>query len=280
MECRFDAEAVIKRIGHEVPCVVYDSVTSTNDVAKRAAQNGAREGGLYIAHSQSAGRGRVGHSFFSPSGSGLYMSIVLRPTLPTERVLCITVSAALAVAEAIERVTGKRVGIKWVNDLFFNGLKICGILTEASLDAQGGFSHVILGIGVNVISPPDGFGELEGTAGALFSQDEILSDASPDSPLHSAKGSSSAALHELRASLAAEIYKCFFELYGKMDSDEVFEGYASRLFVVGKYVRTVRNGTERRARVLSLERDYSLRVEYENGETASLQSGEISIISE
>lgn len=259
---RFNADDVKSHIGKDVPVFVYDSVTSTNDIAKSAAVDGASEGSVYIAHSQTAGRGRVGHSFYSPSYTGLYMSIVLRPTLPTDRALCITVSAAVAVAEAIERVTGREVGIKWVNDLFSGGLKICGILAEASLDTEKNeFSHVILGIGVNVMPPRDGFGELCGIAGALLTDDRCETS-------------------DIHASLAAEIYNGFFELYDKMDSDEVFERYGSRLFVIGKYVKTVRGGVSRRARVISLERDFSLKVEYENGETAFLQSGEISIISE
>ncbi len=241
---------------------VYDCVPSTNDLARSAAREGAPEGVLFVAAAQSAGRGRVGKSFFSPNDTGLYMSVLLRPSLPATDALYITVAAAVATSRAIERISGKRMSIKWVNDLFCGGRKLCGILAEAAFSPDGeALAHAALGIGVNITPPEGGFGELEGIAGALFAEGETV----PEN------------IHER---LAAEIYNSFFELYGRMDSREVYDEYAARLFVIGRNVAVVRAGERRCARVLELERDYSLSVEYENGERERLQSGEISIISE
>lgn len=259
---KFDCDNIKKYLCREAQISVFDTVTSTNDIARSAAIEGAPEGSLFVANSQSAGRGRVGKSFFSPCGTGLYMSIVLRPELSVSNALYITVAAAVATAQAIESVTGKSMSIKWVNDIFSDRLKVCGILAEASFARQAEkIENVVLGIGVNITAPKCGFGELEGIAGALFLQGE-------DMP------------NNIRERLATEIYNRFFTLYGMMDSDCVFNEYESRLFIVGKNITVVRGDMLRRARVLSLERDYSLKIEYENGETARLQSGEISIISD
>lgn len=132
--------------------IVYDTIDSTNKAAKELAISGAGHGTAVIADRQTAGRGRYSRSFYSPSGSGLYMSLILRPSLlqfddPT----AITAFAAVAVSDAIQAVTGKQAGIKWVNDLFLNGKKVCGILTEAVTDFESGnIEWIVLGIGTNV----------------------------------------------------------------------------------------------------------------------------------
>ena len=124
---------------------------STNRYLKVLAQNGAKEGTVVIANRQSAGRGRLGRSFFSPEEKGIYMSILLRPDISLERAVLITSMAAVAVARAIESYCGVTAKIKWVNDIFLNKKKACGILTEAGIDAETGkLKYAVLGIGVNV----------------------------------------------------------------------------------------------------------------------------------
>lgn len=117
---------------------VYQQVDSTNAVLKDLAQNGAKDGTVIVAWSQTAGRGRLGRTFCSPTG-GVYLSILL----PFDETMTITAKAAVAVKRAILSVTDKRTEIKWVNDILLNGKKVCGILAEAVKD------HVVLGIGVN-----------------------------------------------------------------------------------------------------------------------------------
>ena len=129
---------------------VYDRIDSTNTHAKELAQSGVSKITAIVADCQMAGRGRMGRSFFSPSGCGLYLSVLFRASLPRERFPLITPFAAVAAAAAIERLCGAPVGIKWVNDLQMNGKKIAGILTETQLSTDSGSDTVVLGIGVNV----------------------------------------------------------------------------------------------------------------------------------
>ncbi len=128
--------------------LVYEQVASTNDTARAHAMAGAAEGTTVVAARQTAGRGRRGRQFASPDG-GLYMSMVLRPA---EGITpgAVTSCCAVAVARAIRRVCGVDVGIKWVNDLYINGRKVCGILAEGVLAPAGGFAYMILGIGINL----------------------------------------------------------------------------------------------------------------------------------
>jgi len=146
---------------------VYDTLASTNDTAKELARGGCEHGTAVIADSQTAGRGRMGKSFYSPSGGGVYISFIFRAeflklTEPTP----VTVAAAVVVAGAIRRVCGCEPEIKWVNDILLHGKKICGILTEGMTGADGGVEWVILGIGINVTTE-DFPAEIKETAGAI-----------------------------------------------------------------------------------------------------------------
>ena len=114
--------------------VTARTLDSTNDAAKQLAAQGAPEGTIVFAEQQTAGKGRMHRAFFSPAGTGIYMSLILRPAIPAEEALFITTSAAAAVAEAIESVAGKAAGIKWVNDVFCEGKKVCGVLESTRLN--------------------------------------------------------------------------------------------------------------------------------------------------
>ncbi len=244
-----------------VDITFYDSVDSTNDRAKQSAEKGCAEGSVFIAEMQTKGKGRTGKSFYSPDGTGIYMSIVLRPSMPAGEALKITTCAAVAVSEAVEKLCDKHLGVKWVNDLFLGSKKVCGILTEASFNMEsGGLNYAVLGIGVDVFEPKDGFGELADIAGALYPFRENTGD--------------------IRCRLAAEIYGRFFDLYASMGSDELFEKYRRRLFILGRRISVLRSGSVRPAVVLGIEKNYNLIVRYESGEVESLSSGEISIIPE
>jgi len=149
-----------------------DTVTSTNLLVKDLAAQGAPEGTLMVAAEQTLGRGRLGRRFESPNGSGLYLSLLLRPSLTLAQSLHITILAAVAVAEGIEAATGIRPEIKWVNDLYVGDRKICGILAESALQpGSDRLDHTVLGIGVNLQEPEGGFrGTAAGIAGALYPQ--------------------------------------------------------------------------------------------------------------
>lgn len=135
----------------------YDTLPSTNDKARELAENGAANGTVVIAAQQTKGRGRMGRSFYSPPAAGLYMSIVLRPALSPEYALSITAAAAVSVHRAICALFEgmSEIKIKWVNDLLLGNKKICGILAESgpltyAEDGSARFSHVVVGIGINL----------------------------------------------------------------------------------------------------------------------------------
>ena len=135
-------------------CPVLDS---TNRRAAQLALEGAPHGTVILAGEQTAGQGRRGRRFASPAGKGLYLSLILRPegwSLPDT--LAVTGSAAVAVRQAVQQLCGIRLGIKWVNDLYYNGKKVCGILTEAFTSLESGqIDHLVVGIGLNLTAGPE-----------------------------------------------------------------------------------------------------------------------------
>ena len=228
---------------------VQPVVTSTNQVLRQRAEEGAHEGLALVAVTQTAGRGRRDHSFFSPPDSGLYLSFLLRPDLSARDALSLTTCAAASVALAIEECAGVDAKIKWVNDVFCHGKKVCGILTEAALDLEtGGLQYAIVGIGVNLFPPKGGFPPELPEAGAVF----------PTRP----QGL------EGRSQLAGSILNHFFSFYAD---------YRRRSLVLGQEITVLEGGQTRTAFALDLERDFSLRVRETNGTIHTLSSGEVRV---
>ena len=156
---RLTAAGLLQRLNTKVlgrRLHLYDEVGSTQDTAKRLAEEGAPEGTLVIAELQTSGRGRMGRSWLSPKGKGLWMSLVLRPDVP---VLCtpqLTLLVAVALCRSLRRQTGLDIGIKWPNDLLVDGRKISGILLESSAEEER-LRHVIAGVGISVNLEPDDY---------------------------------------------------------------------------------------------------------------------------
>lgn len=144
-------------VGREIRC--FAELDSTNNYLKALGQSGEGIDGLAaVADSQTAGRGRMERSFQSPRGKGVYLSVLLRPALPLEWVPPVTAMAGVAVCRTVERVCGMRPGLKWPNDPVLNGKKLCGILTELSLEAETGrVQSLVLGIGINVLQELEDF---------------------------------------------------------------------------------------------------------------------------
>ena len=163
----FCAEAVGE---YDAPIFLYDTLESSNRTAKTLALEGAPHGTMVLAGQQTAGRGRLGRRFESPAGKGVYLSLVLRPSLPMTEAQAVTVSAAVAVCRAVKKLCGLELGIKWVNDLYYNGKKVCGILTEAGADLESGqLEWLVVGIGLNLTSRPEDWPEeLRPIAGSLY----------------------------------------------------------------------------------------------------------------
>ena len=236
---------------------VKNTVTSTNAVLKEFAAKGAREGTVLAASEQTAGRGRFARSFFSPSDSGVYMSILLRPSLSCEKAVHITTAAAVAVAEAAEELTGRKTGIKWVNDVLIENRKISGILTEAAINIESGtLDYAILGIGLNAYVPDGGFpDEISGIAGAIF--DERKSGQ--------------------RARLAALVLEKFFGYYEKIGSADCLEAYRKRCIVPGREITVISVDGSKPATAVGIDDNYRLHVIYPDQSQEFLSSGEISI---
>ena len=233
---------------------VLPETDSTNRVAKELAAQGAPEGTLVVAQRQSSGRGRLGRSFFSPEG-GIYMSMVLRPQIMAEKALLITTCGAVAVARAIEKICGCETGIKWVNDIFVKGKKVCGILAEAGF--SGGADcpeYVILGIGINVKkqSVPE---ELEGIVGCL----EEYGACPADNML-----------------LIEAVWEEFSELYQTLSTAVYMEEYKRRSILLGREVAVLAADGDYRAVVTDIDKEGHLVVERDGTEYV-LSSGEVSV---
>ena len=243
----------------ELNVMVRSSVTSTNALVKENAAKGEKEGLILIADHQTQGRGRYGRTFFSPDGSGVYFSILLRPQMRADDAPSLTTLAAVAVARGIEKVFADLVEIKWVNDLFFNGKKICGILTEGSFDMEtNGMEYVVVGIGINVYEPQGGFPvELESIAGSLAHQKEIKKDN--------------------RNRLVAECINYFFEYYYNFSRKKYLDDYRKRSMILGKQIEVIKGEAYQLAKAVDIDAECRLLVEYPDGKQELLSSGEVRI---
>lgn len=237
---------------------VLSTVGSTNALVREKANDGLAEGYTVISNGQTEGRGRLGRNFYSPEGTGIYMSILLRPSNYSARqAVKITTIAAVAMCEAIEETTGKVAQIKWVNDIFVEGKKVCGILTEASFGLENGLlEYAVLGVGLNVYYPREGFPkELEQIAGAIYTEPQ----------------------EDMKNRLAAAFLNHFMEYYSKREQADYIDKYRSRSLAVGKQIEVLFANQIRHAHVYGIDDDCRLLVKYDNGETESLSYGEISI---
>ena len=229
----------------DVPVQALSETDSTNTRLKEWAREG-RIAAPYMltADSQTAGRGRLGRRFVSPPGTGLYMSILVVPPENTDAGK-ITVLAAVAVCRAINGLTGQQPKIKWVNDLFLRGKKVCGILAERIDEG------VIVGIGVNLNTPLGGVPPEAGVAGAL--------DADVD-----------------RFALAGTIARYFLEGMERLDTDDAITYYRAHMPLIGKEIRYQKDGQEKSARVTGVSDDGGLMIQDDAGDHL-LRTGEVSL---
>lgn len=237
---------------------VFPAVSSTNTVMREKALEGAADRYLILSNEQTAGRGRSGRNFYSPGDTGVYLSILLRPgEYLSGHAVNITTMAAVAMCEAIESVSGEKAEIKWVNDIFVRGKKVCGILTEGSFSLENGMlEYAILGIGMNLYDPKDGFpGELEGIAGTIFQTRQ----------------------DDGKNRLVAEFLNRFYACYQSPLPWDYVKKYRERSMVIGRQI-TIGIGEEiKRGRALAIDDQCRLLVEYEDGRQECYSSGEVSI---
>lgn len=261
---------------------VYDVIDSTNDLARRIAVGAAPQeepaegegnasdrglpprihGTAVLALQQTAGKGRLGRSFFSPK-EGIYLSIIVKPDFDISKAVLVTIAAASAVAEAIDETCGQadRARIKWVNDVYLEGKKVCGILTEGITDFESGqIDHLVIGIGINT--------SLEG-----FPKD-LLETAGAVTGTYS------------RSELAAGIIRRVLDYMEKIEDRPFLEDYRARSILIGQNVRVFKGTyrkdpdhdlTGRPARVLGIDDNGGLQVIYTDGSQETLTTGEVTI---
>ncbi len=254
-----DEAAIRARLTRPCDLQVLEVTGSTNDVAKTASLTGRPF--VCLANHQTAGRGRKGRAFESPAGTGFYISFAISvPEASLPQVTTVTMAAAVAVARAVEQVLGLRPGIKWVNDLFLDGKKSCGILTEAD-PAPGGLVRLVPGIGVNCFPgsfPP----ELSAVAGSLADRVDAFD----------------------RSELAAALINEMLAVLEDPGDKGFLADYRKRCFILGRDISvhpTPANSpldeSGRRAHALAVTDDGGLLVRWPDGREEALHSGEVSI---
>lgn len=252
----FDEYSIKKHLKNEHKLYIYKEETSSNTVAKELCQKGEGEGSVVIVCSQTNGRGRLGRSFISSDENGLYMSIILRPKIPIEKCINITVMCAVSVLEAIEEVCSVNCTIKWVNDIYINEKKCCGILTEAGMDFENGLLHyAVVGIGVNLSSPKGGFDkEIENIACGIYEGESY-----PDG---------------IKARLCAKIIDNFFDKYAKIEEKEYIKVYKEKSNIIGKEVDVYVGNKVVCGVATDIDEEANLVVTDEDGKCHRFNSGE------
>ena len=249
-------EALTNKYGLDI--IEKDSVTSTNTELIGMAKKGAKEGTVLIASEQTAGKGRTGKSFYSPEGSGVYLSILLRPDFKPEDALFLTTIAAVATAKAIESVSDKEAKIKWVNDVYLDNKKVCGILTEAALSSDmEKLDYAVVGIGINLSPPEGGFpDDIKNIATTVF-------DESCDS--------------NTRKELFYDLLDFFMDYYENFETNSHLEEYINRSCILGDMITIYKGNMKYKARAIDIDSKCRLKIEDENGNESLLSYGEVSI---
>lgn len=244
------AQSIKANMKNDVDVYYYSTTDSTNNCCKRILADGKQGEFLVVAEKQTAGRGRQGKSFYSPPSTGIYFSLVIRPHTSLQNAVTATTAAAVAVCRAIEKLTDKKPKIKWVNDVYLDGKKICGILTEAMSNFEDGtVDSVIIGIGVNIHTSdfPDNV-EGAGCLNVNISRSRLIG-----------------AIADELLDIVGGDYKSFIDYY------------RSHSLVIGEKIKFIQNGRVTPALAVAIDETGGLEVELENGEHTTLRSGEISI---
>ena len=240
------------------PVCWLESTPSTNREAKRIGEEGGAHGTLVVADEQTAGRGRRGRDWSSPKGNSIYMTLLLRPKLPPEKISMVTLVMGLAVAAAIRDTCGVEAGIKWPNDIVAEGRKLCGILTEVSAEMTA-VSYVVIGVGINVNE--ESFPEsIRDIAGSIRTVTGKKTD---------------------RAQLVAACMDRFESRYeafeAQQDLTPLMEEYNSLLVNRGRRVRVLDQASPFEGTALGINASGELLVEREGGEVTPVYAGEVSV---
>lgn len=249
------ASKIQAKLRADVKLTVLDSIDSTNNYAKTLPYDGSTE--AITADEQSEGRGRYGRAFTSPKGTGIYLTYSFKPEFPLSEVTKVTTITAVVVHRVLSEISGEKLGIKWINDIYRDGLKICGILTEGVGSIEANFERIIVGIGINVF-PANFPEELKGIAGSL------------------ADGEVSYSRNEIIAGIVDGLNEAF-EGVATLSSREYLDYYREHCFVIGKDITVHQKGKRPEpAHAIGINDEYELIVEI-GGVTRTLSSGEVSV---
>lgn len=238
--------------------IYYDETDSTNNRAKEAGNNKEPHGTLFVADMQMAGKGRRGRVWKSPSGSSIYMTILLYPDISPVKAPQLTLIMAIAVAEGIREVTGLETKIKWPNDIVVNGKKICGILTEMSTEIDY-INHVVIGIGINV---------------NMESFPEDIAKTATSLRIEAGK---EFRRFELIAAIMEHFEKAYEAVCKAGSLEPIMEDYNRLLVNCGRRVRVLEPEHEYDALALGIDKTGELQVECEDGSRKSVFAGEVSV---
>ncbi len=251
-----DKKILEKCLNPKLNITIFEELDSTNNYLKKLGSQGEKENQLVIALSQTGGRGRMGRSFYSPNGTGIYFSLLLNPEYAIEKSLFLTVMAAVSVAETVMKYNKNDVKIKWVNDIYIDGKKVCGILTEGAINSHKMLDYAVVGIGVNVVAPENGFpDDIKEIATAIFpgkTEDYI------------------------KEKIVADVVNKFFDMYNGIDTDYV-KRYKEYSYLTGKKINIIQGETTRPATVIDITDDCHLLVKNENCEIEEISSGDVSV---
>lgn len=242
----------------DIGIIVHKSVTSTNKEAKILAMDNPNRISVILAEEQSEGRGRFGRSFFSPAETGIYMSIILKPDADISSAVLITTAAAVSVCLAIDKFSDQKPEIKWVNDIYMGGKKVCGILTEAVTGFESGtIDSVVVGIGLNVKTCREDFPQdIQEKAGSIFSGSENFCT---------------------RNHLAAQVINNVLNISQNLSKKDFLKIYRERSMILGKQITYNKNSIWHHGTAKSIDDYGGLVIINEEGTEETLNSGEVSI---
>jgi len=254
LEIELNCQSLTKKVIH------YDNIDSTNTQAKILASRGACEGTVLLAEEQTGGRGRLGRHWIAPKGTGIWMSIILKPDIEPSEAAKITQIAAAAATMAVREITGCEAGIKWPNDIIVKGKKICGILTEMSGELNS-ISYIVVGIGINVNMGMEDFPyelrekatSLKECSGKIVSRKKLVI---------------SVLTH------FEKYYFNFLESKNVRSSVDICKKYSVTL---GKQVKIMQRGMEMLGEALDITEDGELMIKNDKGEIEKIVSGEVSV---
>ena len=236
----------------------FDTIGSTNTTAKEMAAQGAPHGTVLVADSQTGGRGRMGRSFHSPAGQGIYLSMILRPQCPAEQLLHLTCAVAVAAADGVQAATGLRPGIKWTNDLVVGKKKLGGILTELSLTGQGLVDYAVVGIGINCGQGQEDFPKEIRTIATSLS---LCTEKTVE-----------------RAAVIVQIMVALDKMCQTLqDPAQTLSRYRQDCITIGQEISLVRGDEIRHGTALDVDEAGALIVRFDDGATAPVNSGEVSV---